>query len=74
MINPIKNPEITNSYSEKLFICTVDSFGIVGDRILSEFFNGFDDPLAVFGIEFFDEVPCGSFQKNLKHVRVPVLS
>jgi hypothetical protein len=57
IVNSIKNPKITNSYSKKLFTCTVDSFGIVGDGIFSEFFDGFDDPLAVLGIEFFDEVP-----------------
>ena len=29
IVDSIKNPKITNSYSKKLFTCTVDSFGIV---------------------------------------------
>jgi len=74
VVNTIKNPKVANFYSKKLFAGAVNSFGIMRDRIFGEFFNGFDDSLAVFRIEFFDEILCRSVQKNLKHIRVPVLS
>jgi hypothetical protein len=73
IVDTIKNPKVTNSYSKKFFTGAVDSFGIVGNRIFGKFFDGFDDSLAVFGIKFFDEILRGGVQKNLKHVRVPVL-
>lgn len=74
IVDTIKNPKIADSYSKKLFIGAVNSFGIVGYWIFGEFFYGFDDSLAVFGIKFFDEILCRSVQKNLKYIRVPVLS
>jgi len=63
IVNPIKNPEISNSYSKKLFAGAVDFFGIMEKRVFSEFFSGFDDSLAVFGIEFFDEILSGVSRK-----------
>lgn len=41
IVDTIKNPKIANSYSKKLFTCAVNSFGIMRDRIFSDFFDGF---------------------------------
>jgi len=56
IVDTIKNPKIANPYSKKFFAGAVDSFGIMRDRIFGKFFDGFDDSLAVFGIEFSYEI------------------